>query len=261
MKASAVGRNNSTERHMSLSPWPSPFPVIPRSLLPAAGVRPAPCDHRTKRSSALLGPHRPPDGTARITADRPYRQESDGRTVRHRPNGRGGLRSEHGRDGWGDSFDDAHPARAGGHGGAAPECADLVRDHDWSGTPLGPAGTAGIRWSAATVELVLASPVPMAPGARRRVHPDLQRRVRGSASAPCIPAALGRPAAEVVRRAVAGARPGRRDRGRLPQRRAVPRGGDPADRGPRRGRPARAGVLHPRPLGGPRRRTARWSAC
>src|SRR3954469_16550447 len=46
-KTSALGTNNSTERHMSLSPWPSPFPVIRAPCSAVSGARPACSDHRT----------------------------------------------------------------------------------------------------------------------------------------------------------------------------------------------------------------------
>jgi hypothetical protein len=41
MKANAAGRNNNTERHMSLRPWPSPSPVIRAPCSRPAGSAPA----------------------------------------------------------------------------------------------------------------------------------------------------------------------------------------------------------------------------
>ena len=78
---------------------------------------------------------------------------------------------------------------------AAPGCAELVRAYPWESTPLGPLNT----WDPvvrAAVEVLLASPVPMALAcgdAYTLVYNDAYAEVIGARH----PAALGRPAAEV----------------------------------------------------------------
>ena len=77
---------------------------------------------------------------------------------------------------------------------ARPGCAELVAAHDWTGTPLGPRE----HWDpavAATVDLLLAAPLPMAFAAGPRfvlIYNDAYADLIGTLH----PAALGRPAAE-----------------------------------------------------------------
>src|SRR5215213_10229388 len=89
-----------------------------------------------------------------------------------------------------------------GPGGVAvtgvPSCAEMVRSFDWSGTPLGPIES----WDPvvrATVEVVLASPVPMA-----LAYGDDYILIYNDAYADVLgvrhPEGLGRPAAEVFGR-------------------------------------------------------------
>lgn len=89
----------------------------------------------------------------------------------------------------------ALPSQAGVAADATPGCAELVHSLAWERTPMGPMDT----WDPmvrATVEVVVASPVPMA-----LVHGDEFTLIYNDAYAdvlgPKHPAALGRPAAEV----------------------------------------------------------------
>ncbi len=89
----------------------------------------------------------------------------------------------------------ALPAQAAAAAPGRPSCSDLVRDRDWGATGLGPRN----QWDqavAATVELVLSAPMPMAYG-----HGPAFLLIYNEAYADLLgalhPAALGRPAAEV----------------------------------------------------------------
>ena len=86
------------------------------------------------------------------------------------------------------------PVQVGGVPHERVRCADLVRDHDWPSTPLGPRE----QWDpavAATVELVLASPMPMVFSVGDRfflIYNDAYADLIGTLH----PAALGRSGAE-----------------------------------------------------------------